>query len=80
MTAKEFLKERRLVGAGPYGLLVRDPSETFLHDLLAEFAKMHVIAAVRALTEAQYDRATTKQVNELTEEALKHFYPLQNIK
>lgn len=71
-------------------------SETFLKQELArckklgiafnytkyarKFARLHVRAAVRTMTELQYDRASPKVVDELTEEHLREFYPLENIK
>lgn len=48
--------------------------------LMIEFAKLHVEAAIKSLTRAEYDRANEKDIDILTKRNLKHFYPLTLIK
>lgn len=62
---------------GPSQYLIDE--EDFQNSLI-EFAKLHVKAAIREITKAQYDRATDKDIDYLTNDNLKNFYPLTNIK
>ncbi len=44
------------------------------------FAKLHVEAALRAITRERYDRLDIIDIDQLTEDLIKNTYPLTNIK
>lgn len=48
-------------------------------DAMIAFAKLHVQAAVKNINAVKYDRISDDVIDELTEETLKNFYPLNNI-
>lgn len=73
--AEDFFKEKSKE-------LKSDPNDmpAWMIDHAAELAKLHVKAAVRKQIELEYDRVTDeKTLDTLTEKALKHTYPLNNI-
>lgn len=69
MTAKQFIQKR-------YAHINATNAEI----MMVEFAKIKVKEAMRSMVKVQYDRASDKIVDQRTEEAIKNFYPLSNIK
>jgi hypothetical protein len=52
-----------------------------ISEKILSFTKQHVRNAVREMIKAENDRVSDpKDIEELTDEALEHFYPLENIK
>jgi hypothetical protein len=70
MTAKQFIQSR----CGHIN------AANVIEIMMVEFAKIKVKEAMRSMVRVQHDRASDKIVNQRTEEAIKNFYPLSNIK
>jgi hypothetical protein len=64
----------------PYEPNALDINHVNITNTVIEFTQLHVQAVARAFVSAQYDRATSSEVDELTRLDLKNLYPLTNIK
>jgi len=52
----------------------------YIRDKVLDFVKLHVREAVKAQIRIENDRCSEKEIEELTDIALKNTYPLENIK